>query len=141
LFDSLSRFALIRDEAHARLVSPKHFQPSLDVSLLAVALVLPVIAKGRGVATGIDFEHGGVSCWCALSVTYPKRLSTPFVHPTCDTLHEPTNGACTMLTLILIIAGIVFGVLALAGVPGRISWSGAGVVCLGAAMLIGRGLG
>jgi uncharacterized membrane-anchored protein len=45
-----------------------------------------------------------------------------------------------MLTLILIIAGIVFGILSLAGVPGRISWAGAGVVCLGAAMLLARGL-
>lgn len=45
-----------------------------------------------------------------------------------------------MLTLILIIAALIFGVLALAGVPGRISWSGAGVVCLGVAMLVGRGL-
>jgi hypothetical protein len=45
-----------------------------------------------------------------------------------------------MLTLILFIAGIVFGILALAGVPGRINWSGAGIVCLGAAMLVGRGL-
>lgn len=45
-----------------------------------------------------------------------------------------------MLTLILIIAAIIFGILALAGVPGRVSWSGAGVVCLGVAMLIGRGL-
>ncbi|UGL62896.1 hypothetical protein [Xanthomonas phage MYK3] len=45
-----------------------------------------------------------------------------------------------MLSLILIIAAIVFGILALAGVPSRISWSGAGVVCLGAAMLLSRSL-
>lgn len=42
------------------------------------------------------------------------------------------------LTLILIIAAIVFGILDLAAVPSRISWSGLGVVCLGAALLIGR---
>lgn len=43
-----------------------------------------------------------------------------------------------MLTLILIIAAIVFGVLALAAVPSRLSWSGAGIVCLGVALLIPR---
>lgn len=42
------------------------------------------------------------------------------------------------LTLILIIAALVFGILSLAAVPSRISWSGAGVLCLGAALLIAR---
>lgn len=42
------------------------------------------------------------------------------------------------LSLVLIIAAIVFGILDLSGVPGRISWSGAGVVCLGAALLLAR---
>lgn len=42
------------------------------------------------------------------------------------------------LTLILIIAAVVFGILDLAAVPSRLSWAGAGVVCLGAALLIAR---
>jgi len=62
------------------------------------------------------------------------------LHDSGATLQSQPYGATHMLTLILIIAGIVFGILSLAGVPGRISWSGAGVVCLGAAMLLARGL-
>lgn len=43
-----------------------------------------------------------------------------------------------MLTLILIIAALVFGALAVFGVPSRVSWAGLGVVALATAALIGR---
>lgn len=44
-----------------------------------------------------------------------------------------------MLTLLLTIVAIIFGILSVAGVPTRVSWSGLGVICLGTAMLVARG--
>lgn len=40
--------------------------------------------------------------------------------------------------LILVVLGVVFGALSVFRVPGNVSWSGLGVICLGAAMLVGR---
>lgn len=44
-----------------------------------------------------------------------------------------------MLILILYVLALVFGALAVFSVPGRVSWSGCGVVCLALAALIARG--
>ncbi len=45
-----------------------------------------------------------------------------------------------MLITILLILAVVFALLALFGVPARVNWTAAGVLCLGIAMLLGRGL-
>lgn len=45
-----------------------------------------------------------------------------------------------MITLILLILGLVFALLALFGVPGRVNWTAAGLTCVSIALLLGQGV-